>query len=111
MHLMTLWLLIGMFAHPAVHGEVIRFDRAAKGDIPPGWGVAMTHAGGRPQWEIVRDDSAPPPPMVLAQVSRDATAGRFPLAIWERATVRNGEGSVAFQAVCGEGDSGGGDVL
>lgn len=110
MYLMRAWLLIGLLAHPAVHGEVIRFDRAAKGDIPPGWVVAMTHAGGPPQWEIVRDDSAPHPPMVLAQVSRDATAGRFPLAIWERAAFRNGEVSVAFKAVDGKVDRAAGIV-
>ena len=61
MHLTRAWLLIGLLAHAAVHGEVIRFDRATKGEIPRGWLVAMTHSGGPPQWEIVRDDSAPHP--------------------------------------------------
>ena len=95
------WLLAALVVHAAVHGEVIRFDRAAKGVVPPGWVVAMTHAGGTPQWEIVQDDSAPHPPTVFAQVSRDVTAGRFPLAIWDRASFRNGEVSVAFKAVDG----------
>ena len=60
----------------AIHGEVIRFDRSVEGRLPSGWSAAMTHVGGAPKWEIVRDDSAPHPPLVLAQVSRDATAGR-----------------------------------
>jgi len=64
----------------------------------------MTHAGGAPKWEIVRDDSAPHPPLVLAQVSRDPTAGRFPLVIWDRASLRNGEVSVAFKPVDGSID-------
>jgi hypothetical protein len=110
MHLMRGWLLAALVVHAAVHGEVIRFDRAAKGIVPPGWVVAMTHAGGTPQWEIVQDDSAPHPPTVFAQVSRDVTAGRFPLAIWDRASFRNGEVSVAFKAVDGNVDRAAGIV-
>ncbi len=95
-----LWLLI----HGAMQGEVIRFDRSPEGSMPAGWTVAMTHGGGPPKWEMVRDDSSPHPPLVLAQISRDATAGRFPLAIWERASLRNGEVSVAFKPVNGRID-------
>ena len=70
----------------------------------------MTHSGGAPRWEVVRADSAPHPPLVLAQLSRDPTAGRFPLAIWDRATFRNGEVSVAFKAVDGNIDRAAGIV-
>jgi hypothetical protein len=91
------WLLI----QAAIHGEIIRFDRSTEGSLPSGWTVAMTHAGGAPKWEIVRDDSAPHPPLVLAQVSHDPTAGRFPLVIWERASLRDGEVGVAFKPVDG----------
>src|SRR5215471_12371837 len=94
----------------AAHAEVIRFDSAALGSLPSGWSVGMTHAGGPPRWEIVRDDTAPHSPFVLAQLSRDATAGRFPLAIWNGATVRNGEVSVAFKAVDGSIDRAAGIV-
>ncbi len=104
------WLLIGVLVHAAGHGEVIRFDRAEEGAIPPGWVVGMTHTGAPPRWQIVRDDSSPHPPKVLAQVSNDGTAGRFPLAIWDRATLRNGEVSVAFKAVDGKVDRAAGIV-
>src|SRR5947207_266709 len=83
----------------AAHSEVIRFDNAAPGSLPAGWSVGMTHAGGAPRWEVVRDDTAPHPPFVLAQLSRDATAGRIPLAVWKRVTVRNVEVSVALKSV------------
>ena len=95
------WMLVALLLWTAAHGEVIRFDRSSEGTLPSGWTVAMTHAGGAPKWEIVRDDSAPHPPLVLAQVSRDPTAGRFPLVIWDRASLRNGEVSVAFKPVDG----------
>jgi hypothetical protein len=90
--------------------DVLCFDNAKLGTLPPGWTVAMTHAGGAPRWEVVRDDSAPTPPQVLAQVSTDATAGRFPLAIWGGATLRNGEVKVAFKTVAGKVDQAAGLV-
>ncbi len=97
---MGIWVAAALLVHIA-HPEVIRFDRAAVGDVPAGWSVAMTHAGAPPHWEIMRDDSAPRPPFVLAQTSRDETAGRFPLAIWDRTVIRDGEVSVGFKAVSG----------
>ena len=59
----------------------------------------MTHDGALPRWEIVRDESAPSPPYVRAQLSQDRTAGRFPLAIWDRIVILDGSVSVAFKTV------------
>ncbi len=101
---MRKWVPVWLLIQVAIHGEIIRFDRSTEGSLPSGWTVAMTHAGGAPKWEIVRDNSAPHPPRVLAQVSRDPTAGRFPLAIWEQASVRNGEVSVSFKPLAGSID-------
>ncbi|MCU1233428.1 MAG: hypothetical protein JWP63_1395 [Candidatus Solibacter sp.] len=102
--------MVALLLQGVVRPELIRFDNAAPGTLPSGWSVAMTHSGGAPRWEIVRDASAPHSPLVLAQVSRDSTAGRFPLAIWDRATIRNGEVSVAFKAVEGNIDRAAGIV-
>jgi Domain of Unknown Function (DUF1080) len=104
------WATVMMLFQLAAHSEVIRFDSTAPGSLPSGWSVGMTHAGGPPRWEVVRDETAPHSPFVLAQLSRDATAGRFPLAIWNGATVRNGEVSVAFKAVDGSIDRAAGIV-
>jgi Domain of Unknown Function (DUF1080) len=90
--------------------ELIRFDNCLPGKLPAGWTVAMTHDGAAPRWEIVRDESAPKPPYVLAQVSNDKTAGRFPLAIWDLMSVRDGEISVAFRPVGGIVDQAAGIV-
>jgi hypothetical protein len=90
--------------------EVIRFEAEKPGKLPRGWSVAMTHDGGAPQWEIVQDKSAPSPPYVLAQLSQDRTAGRFPLAIWERVAILNGRVSVAFKTVDGAVDQAAGIV-
>src|SRR5215468_6503074 len=110
MRLMTGRVTAAILLQIVAHAEVIRFDNAAVGRLPAGWGVSMTHAGGAPRWEVVRDDTAPHSPVVLAQLSRDTTAGRFPLAIWNGATIRNGEVSVAFKAVDGSIDRAAGIV-
>jgi hypothetical protein len=103
-------VLVAVFLQGVGHCETIRFDRAVPGSLPVGWTVAMTHAGGAPKWEVVRDDTAPHPSQVFAQVSRDTTAGRFPLAIWDGAVLRNGEASVAFKTVDGDIDRAAGIV-
>jgi hypothetical protein len=90
--------------------EVIRFEAEKPGTLPRGWSVAMTHDGGAPRWEIMRDESAPSPPYVLAQLSQDRTAGRFPLAIWDRIAILDGSVSVAFKTVDGEIDQAAGIV-
>ena len=90
--------------------EVIRFDGDVPGKLPKGWSVAMTHDGGSPQWQIVRDETAPSPPNVLAQTSQDKTAGRFPLVVWGGTSVRDGEVSVAFKTVSGTIDQAAGLV-
>lgn len=66
----------------------------------------MTHDGGAPQWQIVRDGTR----SVLAQTSRDTTGGRFPLAIWNGAVFQNGEVGVDFKAVDGRVDRAAGIV-
>ena len=70
----------------------------------------MTHSGPPPRWEIALDESAPSPPYVLAQLSKDRTAGRFPLAIWDGAAIQDGTVSVAFKAVEGAVDQAAGIV-
>ena len=94
----------------AAQADVIRFEQAVPGKLPAGWSVAMTHAGAPPRWEIVRDQSAPSPRNVLAQLSQDRTAGRFPLAVWDGALLLDGELSVAFKAVTGSIDQAAGIV-
>ena len=97
-------LPLGSFA------ETLHFDKGRPGALVTGWKIAMTHTGGEPRWEIVHDDTAPSPPNALGQLSHDPTAGRFPLAIWERGILKDGEVSVAFRNVAGEIDQAAGLV-
>jgi hypothetical protein len=91
-------------------GEIVRFDRCGSSALPPKWTESMTHSGGAPKWRLVTDPSAPSPPCAFAQLSTDATAGRFPLAIWEGAEFRDGEVGVAFKPVSGGVDQAAGIV-
>jgi len=90
--------------------QIINFDSAAVGSVPAGWTVAMTHAGGTPKWEVLKDDTAPSRPNVLAQTSTDRTGGRFPLAICDKANFTNGAVTVKFKPVSGSGDQAAGIV-
>jgi hypothetical protein len=100
-------LIAALGAAGASFAETINFDNATLGAVPPGWNVAMTHKGGAPKWEVVKDETAPSKPYVLAQVSEDATGGRFPLAVYEKASVKDGILSAKFKAISGSVDQAG----
>ena len=106
----TRFLGAALLLHSLASAEVIRFDNCVPGKLPPGWTVAMTHDGAAPRWEIVREESTARPRYVLAQLSRDSTAGRFPLAIWDRIVLRDGDVSVAFKTMDGAVDQAAGIV-
>ena len=88
----------------------VNFDAGAPGKMPPGWTSTMTYAGAPPHWEILKDPSAPSPPNVLAQVSRDLGEVRGPLAILNKVNVKDGDLSVKIKPVSGNRDRAGGLV-
>jgi hypothetical protein len=102
-------LLFGGFNTQA-KAEIFTFDADPAGALPAGWTSAMTHAGRAPKWEVVADAAAPSKPNVLAQLSNDATDGRFPLAILDKANFKDGELSVRTRAISGHVDQGAGLV-
>ena len=102
------WLLVfGLTAAPV---RVITFDNAQLGRTPPDWTVAMTNHGRPPRWEIVKDLSAATQPYVFAQVSTDPHRDRYPLAIFNDITFRDGEVSVRLKPVSGREVQAGGLV-
>jgi hypothetical protein len=103
-------MFIAVMTVHVVPAQIIRFETGPAGTVPPGWSIAMTHKGGAPKWQIIRDASAPSPPFAFGQISQDRTAGRFPLAIWDGASIRNGEVGVAFKTVSGTVDQAAGIV-
>jgi hypothetical protein len=89
------------------NGRVIDFDRFSVGQTPPGWTVAMTNRGAAPKWEVRQDQTAPTKPYVLAQTSTDPTADRFPLAILDGVSFRDGDVSVRIKPISSEHHGGG----
>jgi len=103
------WLVsFGMVASSA---NIINFDRDSVGKTPLGWTVAMTNRGAAPRWEIRLDPSAPTQPYVLAQLSTDPRQDRFPLAILDKVSLRDGDISVRIKPVSGREDQAGGLVF
>jgi hypothetical protein len=104
----TIRSMLALSALSICRAQTLNFDQARIGSVPAGWTIAMTHEGGAPKWEVIKDDSAPSKPNVLAQVSTDRTAGRFPLAIWDRASLKDGRVTLKFKAISGSVDQGAG---
>lgn len=89
--------------------QVWDFEDAAVGKVPSGWTAAKTGDGEGCVWKVVEDKSAPSGARVLAQVAAGPRP-LFNLCIVDRTTFRDLELSVAFKAVDGKVDQGGGVV-
>jgi hypothetical protein len=91
-------------------GQTVNFDATPPGTLPPGWTTASSHPGMPPKWEVLKDPSAPSPPHVFAQVSRESAGQWCPLAILNRVDVKDGDLSVKLKPVAGREDRAGGLV-
>ncbi len=100
------WLFAFSLLSPA--GRVINFDSDQIGKTPPGWTVLST--GKAPEWAVLRDNSAPTQPYVLAEVSTNITAAGNPLAILNEPAARNADVSVRIKPISGRGGVAGGVV-
>jgi hypothetical protein len=89
---------------------VVPFGRAPTGGLPEGFRIARTGQGAPAAWSVVDDPSAPAG-RVLMQTSTDQTDYRFPLAIYDPASLRDGEVTVRFKAVAGRIDRAGGIAI
>ena len=70
----------------------------------------MTNQGAASRWAVVKDTTAPTPPYVFTQVSKDADHTRFPVAILDKPVFQNGEISVRIKPVSGKSEKMGGLV-
>ena len=83
------------------------FEDAKVGEIPKGWSAAKTGPGKGSVWKIVEDKTAPKGPKVLAQTA-ESPLNLFNLCVADESKFKDVEISVAFKAVEGEDDRGGG---
>jgi len=95
----------GWAVQPAV--QRVNFNTAKVGEMPAGWKAGVTGKADGSVWRVVEDKSAPGGPLALAQTSKNPSAV-FNLCIAEEGKYKDVDISVAFKAVDGKGDQGGG---
>jgi len=88
---------------------LFKFGKDDAGKVPAGWKAAQTGKG-ESVWKVVADDTAPSKSgYVLAQTTDDRDA-LFNLCVADKPSLKDVEVTVAFKAVKGEKDQGGGIV-
>ena len=93
---------------PAGEWRMWNFDQVPAGQLPAGVSVQKTGSGTLPKWEVLADPTAPSPPYVLAQRSKENSGEHFNLAVVEDSDYQDLELEVRFKAVEGSEDQGGG---
>ena len=86
------------------------FEAAAVGKLPDGWTATQTGEGKGSVWKIAEDKTAPKGAKVLAQTSPDGPNALFNLCIADKTKFADLDLSVAFKAVAGKRDQGGGPI-
>lgn len=93
---------------PAGDWRTWNFDQTPTGQLPSGVTIQKTGGGTLPKWEMLADPTAPSPPNVLAQHSKENSGEHFNLAVVEDSDYQDLELEVKFKAVEGTEDQGGG---
>src|ERR1700722_10407087 len=104
------WLALDALAHAGEKASVHLLDKADLGQAPKGWKVDRTGKGEGSIWKVVEDKTGPGKTgHVLAQAARSPNA-MFNLCVLQGAKFKDVDVKVAFKAVRGELDQGGGIV-
>src|SRR4051812_3491146 len=90
--------------------RTVRFGKDDLGNMPAGWGAEKTGRGEGSIWKVVADDTAPSKSgYALAQTAESPNA-MFNLCVLKDGSYKDVELSVAFKAIKGKNDQGGGFV-
>lgn len=113
MRMALTWLFLAMETSLLLGAEpnskMWDFEDADLGKLPPGWSAAKTGEGDGSLWKVVEDKSAPSGARVVAQLAK-GPGPLFNLCVADGAKLQDLEVSVAFKAVDGKVDQGGGVV-
>jgi hypothetical protein len=110
----TVIVLITLLSSTAIavgdeKAKIMKFAKDDTGKTPTGWTAAQTGKG-KSVWKVVADETAPSKSgFALAQTTADPSA-LFNLCIPNEPSLKDVEVSVAFKAIKGEKDQGGGIV-
>src|ERR1019366_2248816 len=86
------------------------FKDAVVGKLPVGWTAIKPDKGEGSVWKVIEDKTAAKGPKVLAQTSADGPSSLFNLCIADKTSVKDVDLSVAFKAISGKKDQGGGPI-
>ena len=89
---------------------IIDFNKERVGAPPPGFTSALTGQGKAGTWVVMTDHASPAQGNVLAQTDADATGYRFPVCVYDKLNVKDGDIGVKFKAISGEKDQAAGMV-
>lgn len=94
----------------AAEDLTVTFDDVPQGQLPRGWTIDATNAGGRlAEWSVVTDTNAPSKPNVLTLKTVHDTSGSVFNLCWTRdIAFEDGEIEVKVRANTGQEDQGGG---
>jgi hypothetical protein len=85
------------------------FEDVTVGRLPKGWTAAKTGAGEGSVWRVAEDPTAPRGPKVLVQTA-ESPGPMYNLCVADDTSLKDVAASVAFKAVKGRKDQGGGLV-
>jgi len=103
--------LPAVFAQDKVYENRWMFDKETVGAVPNGWRAGETNGRGKPgKWEVVKNNSAPTLPNVIALTQTKNTGGTFNLLIAEKTRFKDVEIKVKVKAMAGKEDQGGGPI-
>ena len=80
------------------------------GAAPPGFTFARTGNGGAAEWQVIADPTAAGQ-KAIAQISKDTTDYRFPLAVYQPISAKDVDVMVRFKPVAGTVDQAGGIAI
>lgn len=90
--------------------KTFRFSKDDLGKVPAGWTADKTGKGEGSVWKVVADDTAPSKSGYALAQTAVGPGGLFNLCVLNDSNYKDVEVSVAFKAVKGDSDQGGGIV-
>src|SRR5262245_52548913 len=90
--------------------QTFNFDKDEAGKTPNGFSTALTGKGRAGNCVVMKDETAPSAPNVLAQTDMDDTGYRFPVCVFDGVSAKDVEVAVQFKPVKGRADQAAGIV-
>lgn len=94
----------------AAYPQTVNFDNDELNQAPKNFTTDLTGKGRNGNWVVLKDDSAPSRPNVLAQTDMDKTSYRFPVCIYDKVSAKDVEVTTYFKVIKGKEDQAAGVI-